>query len=57
MSKSDQAKAREHRLALKLRENLKRRKVQVRARDANDDQSPRAAGPENSGNMPEENKS
>ena len=32
MSKSDQAKAREHRLALKLRENLKRRKGQARGR-------------------------
>jgi hypothetical protein len=44
MSKSDQAKAREHRLALKLRENLKRRKVQGRSRDANDDRSPQAPG-------------
>jgi hypothetical protein len=32
MSKSDQAKAREQRLAAKLRENLKRRKGQARAR-------------------------
>jgi hypothetical protein len=32
MSKSDQAKAREHRLAAKLRENLKRRKGQARGR-------------------------
>ena len=32
MSKSDQAKAREQRLAAKLRENLKRRKGQSRAR-------------------------
>ena len=32
MSKSDQAKAREQRLAVKLRENLKRRKGQQRAR-------------------------
>jgi hypothetical protein len=34
MSKSDQAKAREHRLAAKLRENLRRRK-QGAAVDAN----------------------
>jgi hypothetical protein len=32
MSKSDQAKRREQRLAAKLRENLKRRKGQARAR-------------------------
>ena len=32
MSKSDQAKAREQRLAAKLRENLKRRKGQARMR-------------------------
>ena len=32
MSKSDQAKAREQRLAAKLRENLKRRKGQAKAR-------------------------
>ena len=32
MAKSDQAKAREQRLAAKLRENLKRRKGQQRAR-------------------------
>lgn len=32
MSKSDDAKAREQRLAAKLRENLKRRKGQARAR-------------------------
>jgi hypothetical protein len=57
MSKSDQAKAREHRLALKLRENLKRRKVQVRARDASDDRPPQVPGPESSGPTPEENKS
>jgi hypothetical protein len=34
MSKSDQAKAREHRLAAKLRENLRRRKQGTTA-DAN----------------------
>ncbi len=32
MAKSDEAKAREQRLAAKLRENLKRRKGQLRAR-------------------------
>jgi hypothetical protein len=32
MAKSDEAKAREQRLAAKLRENLKRRKGQSRAR-------------------------
>jgi len=32
MSKSDEKAAREHRLALKLRENLKRRKGQAKAR-------------------------
>lgn len=32
MSKSDEAKAREQRLAAKLRENLKRRKQQAKAR-------------------------
>jgi len=40
MSKSDQAKAREQRLAAKLRENLKRRKGQARARTQGD---PKAA--------------
>jgi hypothetical protein len=34
MSKSEQQKAREQRLAAKLRENLKRRKVQARVRAA-----------------------
>ena len=33
MSKSDEAKARELRLPAKLRENLKRRKGQAKARD------------------------
>jgi hypothetical protein len=33
MSKSDEAKAREQRLAAKLRENLKRRKGQAKARN------------------------
>jgi len=40
MSKSDEQKLREQRLAAKLRENLKRRKSQSRAR---------AAGPEKPG--------
>jgi hypothetical protein len=42
MSKSDQAKAREQRLAAKLRENLKRRKGQARARTQSDSRAPRA---------------
>jgi hypothetical protein len=37
MSKSNEATAREQRLAAKLRENLKRRKDQARARAARDD--------------------
>ncbi|SFV36574.1 hypothetical protein SAMN05216456_2564 [Devosia crocina] len=37
MSKSDAAAAKEQRLAAKLRENLKRRKDQARARAARDD--------------------
>lgn len=37
MSKSTQALARDQRLAAKLRENLKRRKDQARARAAQDD--------------------
>ena len=40
MSKSDEAKAREQRLAAKLRENLKRRKGQIRARVGADAQAP-----------------
>jgi hypothetical protein len=40
MSKSEQAKAREQRLAAKLRENLKRRRGQARARrDADEPQA------------------
>ena len=42
MSKSDEAKAREQRLALKLRENLKRRKAQLKAR-AGSSEAPAAA--------------
>jgi len=41
MSKSDAAKAREQRLAAKLRENLKRRKGQARARRQGDSGAPR----------------
>jgi hypothetical protein len=33
MAKSDEAKVREQRLAAKLRENLKRRKIQAKARE------------------------
>ena len=40
MSKSDEAKLREQRLAAKLRENLKRRKGQARARADADAQAP-----------------
>ncbi|WP_375449938.1 hypothetical protein [uncultured Devosia sp.] len=40
MSKSDEAKLREQRLAAKLRENLKRRKGQARARADADRQAP-----------------
>ena len=36
MSKADEARAREQRLAAKLRENLKRRKQQARVRGAGD---------------------
>jgi hypothetical protein len=39
MSKSDQAKAREQRLAAKLRENLKRRKGQAKARGQGGDRA------------------
>lgn len=40
MSKSDEARLREQRLAQKLRENLKRRKAQVRARAQSDARAP-----------------
>ncbi len=40
MSKSEQAALREQRLAAKLRENLKRRKGQLRARAEKDAQAP-----------------
>jgi hypothetical protein len=40
MSKSEQAKQREHRLAAKLRENLKRRKGQSRQRTADSVEGP-----------------
>jgi len=40
MSKSEQAAQREQRLAAKLRENLKRRKGQIKARTGSEGQSP-----------------
>ena len=43
MSKSDEARSREQRLAAKLRENLKRRKGQARARADADAQAPAVA--------------
>jgi hypothetical protein len=46
MSKSDEAKLREQRLAAKLRENLKRRKGQARARADADAQAPASPSPE-----------
>ena len=42
MSKSDEARSREQRLAAKLRENLKRHKGQARARADADAQAPAA---------------
>ena len=44
MSKSDEAKAREQRLAAKLRENLKRRKAQGRARSEAESRAPAPSG-------------
>jgi hypothetical protein len=43
MSKADEKTAREQRLAIKLRENLKRRKGQARARAGSAPKSPAAA--------------
>jgi hypothetical protein len=43
MSKSEQAALREQRLAAKLRENLKRRKGQAKARATADEQAPGSA--------------
>jgi hypothetical protein len=40
MSKTDQANQREQRLAAKLRENLKRRKTQAKARTNSEGQAP-----------------
>tara|TARA_R110002020_G_scaffold50791_3_gene143685 strand:+ start:10477 stop:10641 length:165 start_codon:yes stop_codon:yes gene_type:complete len=40
MSKTEEAAAREQRLAAKLRENLKRRKGQVKARSDSERQAP-----------------
>jgi hypothetical protein len=45
MSKTEQASQREQRLAAKLRENLKRRKTQARARSASEGQAPAAETP------------
>ena len=44
MSKSDEAKQRERRLAEKLRENLKRRKAQLRARAQGEARAPAEPG-------------
>nr|WP_109442293.1 hypothetical protein [Devosia elaeis] len=46
MGKSDQAKLREQRLAAKLRENLKRRKDQARARAVAPEPDSAPAAPE-----------
>ncbi|MFC3705590.1 hypothetical protein ACFOOL_12565 [Devosia honganensis] len=46
MGKSEQAALREQRLAAKLRENLKRRKQQARARAAGHEPDPDASAPE-----------
>jgi hypothetical protein len=46
MSKADQKAAREQRLATKLRENLKRRKGQARARVAGSAPPPPGPGPD-----------
>ena len=43
MSKSDEARLREQRLAAKLRENLKRRKAQLRARADSQSRAPEAS--------------
>jgi hypothetical protein len=40
MSKTEQAAQREQRLAAKLRENLKRRKTQAKARSSSEGQAP-----------------
>jgi Spy/CpxP family protein refolding chaperone len=46
MSKSEQALQREQRLAAKLRENLKRRKGQAKARADSERQAPDPSGPQ-----------
>ena len=53
MSKSEQAKAREQRLAAKLRENLRRRKGQARTRNEADQKAP----PTGAATPPEDGKS
>jgi len=45
MGKSEQSALREQRLAAKLRENLKRRKEQARARATGDAQEPASTAP------------
>jgi hypothetical protein len=45
MTKSQQAEQRAHRLAAKLRENLKRRKGQIKARDNADAAAPKETHP------------
>lgn len=49
MSKADEKSAREQRLAAKLRENLKRRKQQARARGAGSASQPNPSGGSNEG--------
>jgi hypothetical protein len=49
MSKSDEARLRAQRLAEKLRENLKRRKAQVRARAQSDARAPADPAPPGGG--------
>ena len=48
MSKSDQAKAREHRLAAKLRENLRRRKEPAVSPEAGQESAVQRAAPSGS---------
>jgi hypothetical protein len=52
MSKSEEAKLREQRLAAKLRENLKRRKGQIKARAGAEAQAPQDRAADDSGNKP-----
>jgi hypothetical protein len=52
MSKTEQASQREQRLAAKLRENLKRRKSQAKARSDSERQAPDAAPQTDTVNKP-----